>query len=100
MSLGRVGRVIEALRGDFDRHAQSCGDEPLAVALNPTDFDELGMAELWGLPVLAWDKVAPGRLKVLCQAEGYLVPQIDSVEDLQELWELHPPKAPPATARV
>lgn len=95
----RVVRIMEGLRPCFDDHADRCGDRVVAVALSEQDFDELEVAELWGLPVLAWEEVSPGRVKLLCEANGTLIPEVDTVEDLQDIWNyrLQPPPVPEAT---
>ena len=51
------------------------------------------MAELWGLPVLAWTEVEDGRYRLLCEAVGVLIPQLDTAEDLLDYWacRLEPP---------
>jgi hypothetical protein len=85
--LERIVRVLLGLQATFDDHAATCGDRVLAIALSDVDWDELGVAEIWGLPVLAWDDIEPGRVKLLCEAEGRLIPPIDTVEDLRELWD-------------
>lgn len=59
----------------------------MAIALSEADFESLEIAEIWGLPVLAWSEVEPGRVKLLCQRESRLVPPHETVEDLIEAWD-------------
>ncbi|HEV7808404.1 MAG TPA: hypothetical protein VGO80_21535 [Solirubrobacteraceae bacterium] len=89
-------RILEGLRECFDYHAASCGDRVLAIAISDEDWDELQVAEIWGLPVLAWDEVEKGRLQLLCEANGRLIPPHDTLEDLLNHWNyrLQPPPAP------
>lgn len=89
----RVIPIIEGLRKNLDSHALRCGDRILAIALSPEDFDDLQIAELWGIPVLAWDEVPRGRHRLLCEADGILVRNFETFEELAEMWEydLQPP---------
>lgn len=91
--IARVTRIIDQMPAAFDVHAADCGDRVLGVAVHPDDFDELSIVELWGLPVLAWDEVSRGTLHLLCEAEGYLVPPVETVEDLLNYcaFQLRPP---------
>ncbi|MFI4984666.1 MAG: hypothetical protein ACHQAV_01605 [Solirubrobacterales bacterium] len=89
----RIIRILDGLTESFANHAETCGDWVTAIAFSEADFESLKIAEIWGLPVLAWDEVDPGRVKLLCQRESRLVPPHDTVEDLIESWEyrLQPP---------
>ncbi len=64
----RVARIITQVRSSLDEHAATCGDRVLAFALHPTDHETLRIAELWGLPVLAWADVKPGRYTLCVSA--------------------------------
>ena len=92
--LMRTIRVLDGLTTSFALHAETCGDWVTAIALSETDFETLEIAEIWGLPVLAWSEVGPGRVKLLCQRESRLVPPHETVEDLIEAWDfrLQPPQ--------
>lgn len=94
--LQRLVRILDGLRECFDDHAGRCGDRVLAIAISAQDWDELQIAEIWGLPVLASDEITNGRLHLLCEANGLLIPPHDSPEDLIEHWNyrLQPPPAP------
>jgi hypothetical protein len=89
----RTIRVLDSLAASFAHHAETCGDWVMAIALGDADFEDLELVEVWGLPVLAWDEVGAGRVKLLCQRESRLVPPHDTLEDLIESWEyrLQPP---------
>lgn len=82
----RVSRVFEGVRQALDRHERECGDRVSAVALHPDDHAHLSIAELWGIPVLAWDAVNPGNLRLLCDANGILILQVQTVDELLEHW--------------
>ena len=90
MASGRLERIVRILGGledSFAHHAESCRDRVVGIALSDRDWDELGIAEIWGLPVLAWDELDVGRVKLLCEANGSLIPPHDTVEDLQDIWK-------------
>lgn len=82
----RITRVINGLRDAFEAHARDCGDRVLGVALHPGDHDDLSIVELWGLPVLAWEEVDVGRVMLLCESTGVLIPPIDTGQDLIDRW--------------
>ena len=71
-----------------------------AVAVSNVDFDELMIVDIWGLPVLAWDKVEPGKVRLLCEAVGTVVAPHDTVDDLEDIWHyrLQPPTGDPQPA--
>lgn len=56
----------------------------LAVALNPVDHEALSIVELWGIPVLAWDAVDQGRLRLVCESDSVLIPPFDTVQDIED----------------
>ncbi len=87
--VARVCRILTQARVDFDSHAATCGDRVLAVGFHPADFDELLIAELWGLPVLAFADVRLGALLLLCEAWAVVIPQIDTYADVVDQWTNH-----------
>lgn len=87
--VARVTRVLLKAAKAFEAHARDCGDRVVAIALHPDDHDELSIAEMWGLPVLAADDVPKGTLRLLCEANGVVIPDVHTVEDLLERWTYH-----------
>ena len=87
----RVTRVLLGLEQAFESHAQRCGDRVVAIALHPSDHESLWIVEIWGVPVLAWDEVNRGQLRLLCDAEGVLIQEVHTVDDLLDQWTYHPP---------
>jgi hypothetical protein len=87
--IARVTRVLEGVRDALDTHSRECGDRVLGVALHPEDHGELSVAEMWGLPVLAWEEVPQGTLRLLCEARGVLIPQVDTCQELLDRWNYH-----------
>lgn len=47
----------------MEEHDRTCGDRVTAVALDPSDHEELKLVEVWGLPVLAWTNMDKGLLR-------------------------------------
>jgi hypothetical protein len=88
-SIARVGRVLDGIRGVLDDHARDCGDRVVGVSLHPADHAELSIAEVWGLPVLAWEDVPQGKIRLLCDAQVVLIPRIDTCQDLLDRWRYH-----------
>ena len=82
----RVVKVLLGVRVDLEQHAADCGDRVLAIALNPKDHDDLSIAEIWGLPVLAWNEVQEGRYRLPCERNGVLIPHVDTVQELLDRW--------------
>lgn len=87
--IARVTRVVQGVRDALDAHARECGDRVLGVALHPDDHDGLSIAEMWGLPVLAWEEVPRDTVRLLCEAGGVLIPEIDTCEELLDRWNYH-----------
>lgn len=87
--IARVTRVLEGARDALETHALECGDRALGLALHPDDHDELSIAEMWGLPVLAWEEVPQGTLRLLCGARGVLISQVDTCQELLDRWNYH-----------
>lgn len=87
--VARVCRILTQARVDFDSHAATCGDRVLAVGFHPADFDELLIAELWGLPVLAFADVHLGAMLLLCEAWAVVIPRIDTYEEVVDQWTNH-----------
>ncbi|MTD47624.1 hypothetical protein GKE82_25815 [Conexibacter sp. W3-3-2] len=55
----------------LDEHAQQGLDAPYLVLLNPANFALLSWDEIYGMPVLADDRVPPMRCRLVCGAEGW-----------------------------
>jgi hypothetical protein len=73
----------------MDIHAADCGDRVIGVALRPDDHEALSLAELWGLPVLAWPEMRKATLRLLCEANGVLIPEVHTFDDVLDEWMYH-----------
>lgn len=89
MDRPRLARALEGIGGAVSDHDATCGHPVRGVALSPADHTQLGLAEVWGIPVLAWDDVPTGQFRLLCDRRGVLIPQIDTVDQLLERWTYH-----------
>jgi hypothetical protein len=63
--------MLEYIRKGLDHHAQSCPLAPRAILLNPGNFELFGWDELWGVPVLPDDRVAPKRFRIDCGGSAF-----------------------------
>jgi hypothetical protein len=81
--------VVEGIRDAITEHDAECEDVVRGIALSSQDHAELGLAELWGIPVLAWDDVEAGKFRLLCERHGVLIPRVDTVDELLERWTYH-----------
>ncbi len=63
--------MLAAIRKGLDHHASSCPLAPRAILLNPGNHELFGWDELWGIPVLADDRVAPKRFRVDCDGSAF-----------------------------
>ena len=39
--------------------------------------------------MLAWEEVPQGTLRLLCEARGVLIPQVDTCQELLDRWNYH-----------
>jgi hypothetical protein len=63
--------MLASIRRGIDHHAQSCPLTPKAILLNPGNHELFGWDELWGIPVLADDRVAPKRFRIDCDGSAF-----------------------------
>jgi hypothetical protein len=63
--------MLEFVRRGLDHHAQSCPLAPKAILLNPGNHELFGWDELWGIPVLADDRIAPKRFRIDCDGSAF-----------------------------
>jgi hypothetical protein len=73
---------LSKLGPELDGHAEGCDDRVVGIVISNEDFDELEVAYIWGVPVLASDEIERGRLELLCEAHGTLIPPHDTVQDI------------------
>jgi hypothetical protein len=63
--------MLSFIRRGLDHHAASCPLTPRAILLNPGNHELFGWDELWGIPVLADDRVAPKRFRIDCDGSAF-----------------------------
>lgn len=76
--------MLRAIRSGIDQHNQSCPLPPKAILLNPGNHELFGWDELWGLPVLADENVAPRRFRIEC--DGSTINLEEEFEQLQTIY--------------
>jgi hypothetical protein len=77
--------MLAFIRRGLDHHASTCPLAPRAILLNPGNFELFGWEELWGVPVLADDRVAPKRFRIDCDGSAFgLEEEIAEVVGAQE----------------
>jgi hypothetical protein len=83
--------VIEGIRTSLDQHDTECCKRVSGIVLSEFDHERLRIAELWAIPVLASDSVPDGRVRVLCERFGILMPSFETFEDVEAHWASHTP---------
>ena len=62
---------LAAIRAALDQHNDSCPVPANAILLNPVDHELIGWDELWGLPVLADERVPTKRVRIQCDGSAF-----------------------------
>ncbi len=86
--------MLSFIRRGLDHHAQSCPLTPKAILLNPGNHELFGWDELWGIPVLADDRVAPKRFRIDCDGSAFGIEE----EISEVIADMHPALVPLAPA--
>ena len=63
--------MLAHVRRGLDHHASTCPLAPRAILLNPGNHELFGWDELWGIPVLADERVAPKRFRIDCDGSAF-----------------------------
>ncbi len=63
--------MLAFIRTGLDHHAGTCPLAPKAILLNPGNYELFGWEELWGIPVLPDDRVAPKRFRIDCDGSAF-----------------------------
>lgn len=59
---------LARIRAALDHHNGNCGLAATAILMNPVDHGLLGQDELWGLPVLALERIPVKHFEIECEA--------------------------------
>lgn len=62
---------LAAIRAALDHHNETCSVAANAILLNPVDHKLVGWDELWGLPVLADERVPTKRVRIQCDGSAF-----------------------------
>lgn len=63
--------MLAFIRAGIDHHNQTCPMTPRAILLNPANHELFGWDELWGIPVLPDERVAPKRFRIDCDGSAF-----------------------------
>jgi hypothetical protein len=63
--------MLAFIRAGLDDHNATCPMPAQAILLNPANHELFGWDELWGLPVLPDDRVAPKRFRIQCGGSAF-----------------------------
>jgi hypothetical protein len=62
--------MLAFIRAGLDHHNETCPMPAQAILLNPSNHELFGWDELWGIPVLPDEKVAPKRFRIQCEGSA------------------------------
>lgn len=68
---GFESKNLAAIRAALDHHNADCPVPANAILLNPVDHELMGWDELWGLPVLADERVPTKRVRIRCDGSAF-----------------------------
>jgi hypothetical protein len=83
---------LAAIRRALDHHNKTCPVPASAILLNPVDHALLEWTELWGIPVLADERVPVKRVRIACDGSAWTAEE--------ELEQLIRPRTADPTAQV
>ncbi len=63
--------MLEFIRRGLDHHNASCPLPARSILLNPANHEMFGWDELWGLPVMPDDRIAPKRFRIDCGGSAF-----------------------------
>jgi len=63
--------MLAFIKAGVDHHNASCPMAPRAILLNPGNHELFGWDEIFGIPVLADDRVAPKRFRIDCDGSAF-----------------------------
>ncbi len=63
--------MLAFIRAGLDHHAATCPLTPRAILLNAANHELFGWDELWGIPVLPDERVAPKRFRIDCDGSAF-----------------------------
>lgn len=66
-----AAKNLAAIKAALDQHNASCPVPANAILLNPVDHALIDFEELWGLPVLADDRVPVKRVRIQCDGSAF-----------------------------
>ncbi len=66
-----AAKNLGAIKAAVDQHNAECPVPANAILLNPVDHALIDFDELWGLPVLADERVPTKRVRIQCDGSAF-----------------------------
>lgn len=66
-----AAKNLAAIKAALEQHDANCPVPASAILLNPVDHALIDFDELWGLPVLADDRVPVKRVRIQCDGSAF-----------------------------
>ena len=66
-----AAKNLGAIKAAVDQHNADCPVPANAILLNPVDHALIDFDELWGLPVLADERVPTKRVRIQCDGSAF-----------------------------
>jgi hypothetical protein len=66
-----AAKNLGAIKAAVDQHNATCPVPANAILLNPVDHALIDFDELWGLPVLADERVPTKRVRIQCDGSAF-----------------------------
>ena len=63
--------MLAFIRAGLDHHASTCPVAPRAILLHPGNHELFGWSELWGIPVVADERVDSKRFRIDCPGSAF-----------------------------
>ncbi len=90
--------MLAFVKAGLDHHNQTCPMTPRAILLNPGNHELFGWDDLWGIPVLADERVAPKRFRIECDGSAFGIEE-ELAEAVSERRETEQPLVVPVGPR-
>jgi len=63
--------MLAFVRAGLEHHNATCPMPARAILLNPANHELFGWDELWGVPVLPDERIAPKRFRIDCDGSAF-----------------------------
>ena len=90
--------MLAFIRAGLDHHNGTCPMPARAILLNPANHELFGWDELWGVPVLPDERVAPKRFRIDCDGSAFGIEE-EVADVIGEPLPAEPPMVPAGPRR-